>query len=61
MIARRQIGEMFQMLRPERTVHGVFFGEPFAKINELTTMRTERPESILKPSTPLLTRRTSDL
>jgi hypothetical protein len=33
MIARRQIGELFQMLGFQRAAHGVFLAEPFAEVN----------------------------
>ncbi len=47
--ARRQVGEFFKMLRPERLGNDVLAAEPFAEVNQLATLRTKRPEFSGKP------------
>ena len=56
-LARRQIGELLQMLRAQRSGDIVFLGKPFSKINQLATMRTERPVIPRKPFTGFPARR----
>src|ERR1017187_2241223 len=41
-LARRQVGVFFKMLRLERFGNGMLATEPFAEVNELAAMRTER-------------------
>ena len=43
MFTRRQVGELFKMFRPERLGNRVFGVEPFAEVNQLATVRAERP------------------
>lgn len=61
MVAGRQIGELFQMLRAQRRCDIVFLGEPFAEINQLATMRTEWAVFVCEPITAFLARRAFDL
>src|SRR6266480_6942606 len=46
---RGQIGELFELLGSKRFTDDVLLIEPFAEINELATMRAERPVATGKP------------
>ena len=61
MVARRQIGKLFQMLRAQWLGDVVFLAEPFAEINQLAAMRTERAILLCEPITAFLARRAFDL
>ena len=56
-----EIGEVFQMLRAQRRCDVVFLGEPFAEINQLAAMRTERRVFVCEPLAAFLARRAFDL
>ena len=61
MFARRQIGELLQVFGAQWRGDIVFLGEPFAEINQLAAMRTERAVFVCKPITAFLARRAFDL
>ena len=50
MVARRQAGVFFKMLRAQRFGNHVFAAEPFAKINQLAAVRTKRA---VRPGQPV--------
>jgi hypothetical protein len=49
MFARRQVGELFKMLRSERLGNDVFASEPFAEVNQPAPMRAKRAVFSGKP------------
>ena len=49
MFARRQVGELLKMLRPERLGNDVLAAEPFAEVHQPATMRAKRTELSGKP------------
>jgi len=60
-LAGWQVGVFFQMLRSQRFADGMLLGKPFAEINELAALRTERPELSVEPRACLAACRTFDL
>ena len=61
MLARRQVGVFFKMLRAQRLGNGVFAVEPFAEVNQLAPLRAERPEFSGEPVAGFFADRTFDL
>ena len=49
MFARRQVGELLKMLRPQRLGNDMPAAEPFAEINQPAPTRTKRTECSGKP------------
>jgi hypothetical protein len=60
MFARRQVGELLKMLRPERLGNDALAAEPFAKVNQPAPIRTKRAEFSGKPVTGFFARGTND-
>ena len=60
MFARRQVGELLKMLRPERLGNDVLAAEPFAEVNQLAPMRTKRTEFPGEPVAGFLARGAND-
>src|SRR5882757_18590 len=49
LLARWQVGELLEMLRPQGFRDRMFGVEPFAEVNKLAALRTERAESAGEP------------
>jgi hypothetical protein len=59
-LARGQVGVLFQVLGPKRLADGMFLVEPFTQVNQPATPRAERPVGTGKPVALFLARRAFD-
>ena len=61
MLARRQFGKLFKMLGTQRLGNGMFAAKPFAQVNQLAALRTERAEFSSEPVASFFASRAFDL
>ena len=61
MFARRQVGEFFKMLRPQRLGDGVLAAEPFAEVDQFAALGTKWPVFSGKPVAGFFASRAFDL
>ena len=59
LLTRRQIGKLFEMLRPQRLGNDMLAAKPFTEVNQPAPLRTKRPELAGKPVAGLFARGTN--